>query len=111
MDENEPEPERELTYAEKYAEVDVDRGPLVGSVIGLGMFVLFQGMIVGAFQTGVISGETPLLQPLRFAGVTQLIYVFPTMMFFVNRKCPEMAKGFVAVAGLVLLGTAVGAFL
>ena len=100
---NADEPDRELTYAEKYAEVDVDRGPAVGALIGVGMFVLFQGMIVGAFQTGVISGETPLFQPLR-RGRPQLIYVFPTMMFYVNRKCPEMAKGFVAVAALVLPG-------
>ncbi|MEM6672647.1 MAG: hypothetical protein AAF726_07365 [Planctomycetota bacterium] len=96
-----------LSYRERYAEVDVDRGPLVGALIGVGMFVAFQGMIVGAFQTGVISGETPLFAPLVFSGITQLMYVFPTALFFVNRRCPEMLKGFIAVASLVLLGTLV----
>ena len=103
---DEPEPET-LSYRERYAEVDVDRGKAVGALVGLGMFVVFQGFIVLAFQSGVIGGETPVFAPLRLAGVTQLIYVFPTVLFYVNRRCPEMAKGFVAVAALVLLGTLV----
>jgi len=95
----------------RHVEVDVDRGATVGALIGVAMFVAFQGMITGAFQSGVISGETPLFTPLRFSGITQLIYVFPTLLFFVNRKCPEMAKGFVVVAAVVLLFTIVALIL
>lgn len=88
-------------------EVDVDRGPAVGAAIGTGMFVAFQAMFLGAFQSGIIGGETGLWQPLKFAGVTQAIYVFPTLLFFVNRRCPGMAKGFAAVAAAVLIGSIV----
>ena len=90
-----------LSYEEEFAERDVDRGTLVGAVLGLAMFFTFQAMIVGFFQSGVISGETELLAPLRFAGITQGFYVVPTLLFFVNRKCPKMAKGFLIVAGAV----------
>ncbi len=91
----------------RHREFDVDRGALVGAAISVGMFVVFQAMIVGAFQSGVIRGDTPLLAPLKFSGMTQAIYVFPTMVFFVNRRCPEMAKGLVAVAAMVLVGSVV----
>jgi len=91
----------------RHREFDDDRGALVGAVIGVVMFVVFQAMIVGAFQSGVISGDTELLAPLKFSGMTQGIYVFPTMVFFVNRRCPEMAKGLVAVAAVVLVVSAV----
>lgn len=87
----------------RHREFDVDRGARVGAAIGVVMFFVFQAMIVGAFQLGVISGETELLTPLKFSGLTQGIYVFPTMVFFVNRRCPEMAKGLVAVAAVVLV--------
>ncbi len=84
-------------------EVDVDRGPFVGVMIGIAMFVTFQAMIVGSFQTGIIGGETPLWAPLKFAGITQGIYVFPSALFFVNRKCPRMASGFIVVAAVVFV--------
>ena len=102
----------EPSYAERYAEVDTDRTGFVGVMIAIMMFVVFQGMILGAFQTPVIGGETPLFAPLRFAGITQLIYAVPTLLFFINRKCPRMAKGFsivtavVFAAGVVALATA-----
>ncbi len=95
--------EEELSYAERYAETDTDRTPFVGVMIAVTMFVVFQGMILGAFQTPVIGGETPLFAPLRFAGITQLIYAVPTAFFFVNRKCPKMAKGFTVVTGVVFV--------
>ena len=60
-------------------------------------------MIVLAFQTGLISGDVGLLAPLALSGVTQLVYVFPTALFFVNRRCPLMTKGFLAVAGAVFV--------
>ena len=91
----------------QHREVDVDRGALIGVVIGVGMFVVVQAMITGAFQVGVISGDTPVFGPLKLSGFTQLIYVAPTLLFFVNRKCPGMAKGFVSVAALVFVGTIV----
>lgn len=103
--------EEPLSYRERYAEVDVDRGVAVGAAVGIAMFLVVQGLIVAAFQSGIIGGETGLLTPLAFSGVTQLVYVFPTALFFVNRRCPLMAKGYLAVAaavfllaGLVLLG-------
>jgi len=92
-----------LSYRERYAEVDVDRGVAVGAAVGVAMFLVVQGMILGAFQTGIIGGETELLAPLAFSGVTQLVYVFPTALFFVNRRCPLMAKGYLAVAGVVFV--------
>lgn len=85
-------------------EIDVDRGAFVGVMVGVAMFVLFQSMIVGAFQTNVIGGETPVWAPLMFAGITQGIYVFPSLMFFINRKCPKMATGFTVVAAIVFVG-------
>ena len=100
-DEPSPREESELSYAERYAETDTDRTVFVGVMIAVTMFVVFQGLILAAFQTPVISGETELLAPLRFAGVTQLIYAVPTLLFFVNRKCPLMAKGFAIVTLLV----------
>ena len=93
----------ELSYAERYAETDTDRTAFVGVMIAVTMFVVFQGLILGAFQTPVISGETPLFAPLRFAGITQLIYAVPTAFFLVNRKCPKMAKGFTIATGVVFL--------
>ncbi|MEL6712238.1 MAG: hypothetical protein AAFP86_00600, partial [Planctomycetota bacterium] len=66
-------------------EIDVDRGFLVGVASGLTMFFLFQGAICGLMQSGVVSDEVAPLAPLRFAFFTQLIYVFPTMLFYVNR--------------------------
>lgn len=88
-------------------EIDVDRGPAYGAGVGVFMFLAFQAMILGLFQSGVISDDVGLWQPLRFAGITQAIYVFPSLLFFVNRKCPRMAGGFAAVAGVVLAGTIV----
>ncbi len=88
-------------------ETDVDRGAWVGATIGITMFVLFQGFILAAFQTPVIGGDTPAFAPLRFAGVSQLIYVFPTVLFFINRRCPRMAVGFLIVAGAVFVGSIV----
>lgn len=95
--------EESLSYRDRYAEVDVDRGAAVGAAIGVAMFVVIQGMIVLAFQTGLISGDVGLLAPLALSGVTQLVYVFPTALFFVNRRCPLMTKGFLAVAGAVFV--------
>ena len=94
----------ELSYAERYAETDTDRTAFVGVMIAVTMFVVFQSFILGAFQTPIISGETPLFAPLRFAGITQLIYAVPTLLFFVNRKCPKMAKGFTIVTAVVFIG-------
>lgn len=96
-----------LTRPGRPEEIDVDRGAAHGALVGVFMFVVFQAMIVGLFQAGIVSGETPLWAPLRFAGITQLIYVAPSLLFFVNRKCPQMAKGFTVVAGAVFLGGAV----
>ena len=93
-----------LSYAERYAETDTDRTVFVGVMVAVAMFFVFQGFILGAFQTPVIGGETPLLEPLRFAGITQLIYAVPTLLFFINRKCPKMAKGFTIVTALVFVG-------
>ena len=111
----EASPEGEAqSYRERYAEVDVDRGVAVGAAVGIVMFLGVQGLIVAAFQSGIIAIRCPLPSPqcpLAFSGVTQLVYVFPTALFFVNRRCPLMAKGYLAVAaavfllaGLVLLG-------
>lgn len=68
------------------------------------MFFVFQGLILGAFQLPVIRGETPLFAPLRFAGITQGVYAVPTLLLFVNRKCPQMAKGFGIATALVFVG-------
>lgn len=87
-------------------EIDVDRGPVYGVGVGVVMFLAFQAMILGLFQSGVISDDVGLWQPLRFAGVTQGIYVLPSLLFFVNRKCPRMAGGFTVVAGVVLVASA-----
>ena len=87
-------------------EIDEDRGAVYGAAVGVLMFVVFQAMIVGLFQSGVVSGDTPLWAPLCFAGITQLIYVAPSLLFFVNRKCPLMAKGFALVAAAVFAGGA-----
>jgi len=92
-----------LSYHERYAEVDVDRGVAVGAVIGVAMFVVIQGMLVLSVQTGIIGRDVPPLAPLALAGVTQLVYVFPTVLFFINRRCPLMTKGYLAVAGGVVL--------
>lgn len=92
-------------------ETDTDRTVFVGVMIAVTMFVVFQGLILGAFQTPVIRGDTPLFLPLRFAGITQGVYAVPTLLFFINRKCPKMAKGFaivtavVFVAGIVAIAT------
>lgn len=86
-------------------EVDVDRGPLVGVAIGLAMFFTFQAMILAAFQSGVISGDMPVFKPLKFAGITQGFYVMPSLLLFINRKCPRMAAGFAIVAVVVLIGS------
>ena len=100
----EASPEGEAqSYRERSAEVDVDRGVAVGAAIGVGMFVVIQGTIILALQTGLISGDVPPLAPLALAGVTQLVYVFPTALFFINRRCPLMTKGYLAVAGAVVL--------
>ncbi len=93
----------ELPYAERYAETDTDRTVFVGIMIAVAMFFVFQSLILGAFQTPVIRGETPPFEPLRFAGITQLIYAVPTLLFFINRKCPKMAKGFAIVTALVFV--------
>ncbi len=87
-------------------EIDFDRGPAHGAGAGVLMFVVFQAMILGLFQSGVISDDVGLWEPLRFAGITQGIYVLPSLLFFVNRKCPRMAGGFAVVAAVVLLGSA-----
>lgn len=85
-------------------EIDVDHGVFAGVMIGIAMFVTFQAMIVGAFQTNVIGGETPIWAPLKFSGITQGIYVFPSLLFFINRKCPKMSTGFTVVAAVVFVG-------
>lgn len=87
-------------------EIDVDRGSAYGASVGVLMFFVFQGMMLGLFQSGVIGDDVGLWQPLRFAGITQGIYVLPSLLFFVNRKCPRMAGGFTVVAGVVLLVSA-----
>ena len=87
-----------------HTETDTDRTVFVGIMIAVAMFFVFQGLILGAFQTPVISGETPLFLPLRFAGITQGVYAVPTLLFFINRKCPKMAKGFGLVTALVFVG-------
>ena len=100
----EASPEGEAqSYRERYAEVDVDRGVAVGAIIGVGMFVAIQGLLVLSVQTGIIGRDVPPLAPLALAGVTQLVYVFPTVLFFINRRCPLMTKGYLAVAGVVML--------
>ncbi len=97
-------PVENLPYAERYAERDTDRTVFVGVMVGIMMFFVFQGFILAAFQTPVISGETPLLAPLRFTGLTQLVYAAPTLLFFINRKCPLMAKGLSIVTGVIFVG-------
>lgn len=86
-----------------HRDTDTDRTVFVGVMIGVAMFFVFQGLILGAFQTPVIRGETPFFAPLRFAGITQGVYAVPTLLLFVNRNCPEMAKGFGAVTAFVFL--------
>ncbi len=87
-------------------EIDVDRGPAYGAAVGVFMFLVFQAMILGLFQSGVVSDDVGLWEPLQFAGITQGIYVLPSLLFFVNRRCPRMAGGFAVVAGVVLVGSA-----
>lgn len=89
------------------ADVDPDRGTLVGVGIGLAMQFLLQGMIAGAFQLAT-QGKGEWFAPLRFAGFTQLMYVAPTVLLFVNRRCPRMAKGVGLVAVGVFVGNVVG---
>ncbi|MFT5733206.1 MAG: hypothetical protein ACJA2W_002583 [Planctomycetota bacterium] len=87
-----------------HTETDTDRTPFVGAMIAVAMFFGFQGLILGAFQTPVIGADTPILEPLRFAGITQGVYAVPTLLLFINRKCPKMAKGFAIMTGAVFVG-------
>lgn len=82
------------------ADIDRDRGVLVGVGVGLTMFFVLQAFITGAYQLAT-RGEGALLAPVKFAGFTQLMYVAPTVLLFVNRRCPKMATGAALVAGSV----------
>jgi tetrahydromethanopterin S-methyltransferase subunit G len=82
------------------ADVDRDRGMLVGAVVGLTMLVVLQAFIAAAYQLAT-RGEGALLAPIEFAGFTQLMYVAPTVLLFVNRRCPKMATGAALVAAAV----------
>lgn len=84
------------------ADVDQDRGALVGAAVGVTMLFVLQAFIAGAYQLAT-RGEGALLAPVRFAGFTQLIYVAPTVLLFVNRRCPKMATGAALVAAGVFL--------
>ncbi|QDV07116.1 hypothetical protein Poly30_26350 [Planctomycetes bacterium Poly30] len=88
----------------KAADTDTDRTVFVGVMIAVAMFFVFQGMILAAFQMPVIREDVPFFAPLRFAGITQGVYAVPTLLLFVNRKCPKMAKGFGIMTGVVFLG-------
>jgi len=95
VESTEPIPARPLR-----ADVDRDRGVLVGVGVGLVMLFLLQAFLTGAYQLAT-RGEGALLGPVRFAGFTQLIYVAPTVLLFVNRRCPKMATGAALVAAAV----------
>ena len=92
-------------------EVDVDRGFVVGLVAGLAMLFLFQGAICGLLQTGVVGGDVTALGPLRYAGLTQFIYIFPSALFFVNRKTPKMAAGLLTTAAFVFVASGISLML
>jgi hypothetical protein len=87
-------------------DVDRDRGVAVGAVVGVVMLVALQALIMGAYQLAT-RGEGVLLGPLRFAGFTQLMYVAPTVLLFVNRRCPKMATGVAIVAGVVFFANVI----
>ncbi|MEZ6016624.1 MAG: hypothetical protein R3F49_16015 [Planctomycetota bacterium] len=84
------------------ADIDRDRGALFGAGVGLTMLFLLQAMIAGAYQLAT-RGQGELLGPVKFAGFTQLMYVAPTVLLFVNRKCPKMATGAALVAAAVFV--------
>jgi len=88
------------------ADIDQDRGVLVGVAVGLTMLFLLQGLIAGAYQVAT-RFEGDALGPLRFAGFTQLMYVAPSVLLFVNRRCPKMALGAALVAGTVFVANIV----
>lgn len=92
------------------ADVDRDRGVLVGVVIGLGMTLALQGLLAAAYQLAT-RGQGSLLAPMRFVGFTQLMYVAPTVLLFVNRRCPRMALGVAIVAAAVFFGNVLHAVL
>jgi hypothetical protein len=85
------------------ADTDQDRGVRAGILIGVAMFAALQLVIAGAY-TMAIRGEHSFFAPLRFAGFTQWMYVAPTLLLFVNRRCPKMASGVAIVAGAVFFG-------
>ena len=82
--------------------MDPDRGVLVGVAVGLAMLFSVQALLIACLQLGA-RGEGSWLAPLGYAGFTQLIYVAPTILVFVNRKCPKMALGAAAVAAVVFM--------
>lgn len=88
-------------------ETDVDRGPAAGAALALLMTVVFQAVILGLFQSGVVGGDVGLWEPLRYLGLTQGIYIVPSVFLFVSRKTPRMAIGMTVVAAVLLLGTVV----
>jgi len=98
-----PEP----TGAPRPEETDVDRGPVVGAALAVLMTVVFQGVILGLFQSGVVGGDVGLWEPLRYLGLTQGIYIVPSVFMFVSRKTPGMAVGMTAVAVPLLIGSIV----
>jgi hypothetical protein len=82
------------------ADVDRDRGLGAGAAVGLTMLVVLQAFIAAAYQLAT-RGDGALLATLEFAGFTQLMYVAPTVLLFVNRRCPRMATGVGLVAAVV----------
>ena len=88
------------------ADIDRDRGVMVGVAVGLAMFFTLQAFIAGAYVVAT-RGAGDWVAPLRFAGFTQLMYVAPTVLLFVNRKCPKMALGAALVAGTVFFANVV----
>ncbi len=82
------------------------RGLFVGATIGLAMHFVLQGLIAGALQLAT-QGKGDWFASVRFAGFTQLMYVAPTVLLFVNRKCPKMATGVALVAGAVFFANVV----
>lgn len=93
--------------ARRPEETDVDRGPLAGAAIAVLMTVVFQAVILGLFQSGVVGGDVGLWEPLRYLGLTQGIYIVPSVFMFVSRKTPRMALGMTAVAVVLLIGSVV----